>query len=155
MVRKLSVIILVNLLIVPVSGQEEEPKNTFINGIPKNSVYAELGGNGMFASLNYERILALSEKAALAPRVGFGFWEVPLPLLELTLLGGGKHAFETGPGITWMPGSGSFVVTARAGYRFMGKKGLLIRAAPMLWLGINEGSTQPLFHFGISAGYSF
>lgn len=45
----------------------------------KNSVYVELGGNAVFYSFNYDRIIQLSEKLKIAPRVGFMY----LPLSDI------------------------------------------------------------------------
>ena len=157
--RKLPALLIAILISVSLSAQESKGQKkdtrTFLDGIPKNSVYGELGGNGLFGSINYERILALPDKVALAPRAGLGVWAGLIPLIELDFLFGGKHSFEIGPGYSVVFAADGSVVTFRAGYRYMGKKGLLIRAAPMLWLGIDNGEAHPLAHLGLSVGYSF
>ncbi|WP_316773138.1 hypothetical protein [Pedobacter frigiditerrae] len=41
--------------------------------IKKNSLYVELGGNTVLYSVNYDRIIPLSTRFKLAPRVGFEY----------------------------------------------------------------------------------
>jgi len=41
--------------------------------LSKNAVYLELGGNGVFYSINYERIIFSQGKAHLSARVGYEF----------------------------------------------------------------------------------
>jgi hypothetical protein len=41
--------------------------------IKKNSVYVELGGNGFIYSVNYDRIIPLSDQLKLAPRIGIEY----------------------------------------------------------------------------------
>jgi hypothetical protein len=82
--------------------------------IKQNSVFVEALGNAVGYSVNYDRIIPLSEKIKLAPRVGFeyiprkleeypryGKWSFPL---ELNMLYGknskSKNFFESGLGLT-------------------------------------------------------
>ena len=155
MAQKLAAIVVAVILSVPSFGQKRDTSRTYMEGIPKNSVYGELGGNALFGSISYERILALNEKTAFAPRAGLGFWEAPVVLIELDFLFGGKHSFEAGPGFSVLPAAEASVFTFRAGYRFMGRKGLLIRLAPLFWMGISDGEAHPMAHAGLSVGYSF
>lgn len=80
----------------------------------KNSAFVELGGNGVAYSVNYDRIIPISTKLKLAPRVGFeyiprnkenfqiyGNWSFPL---EVNILYGkkedSKNFLETGFGLS-------------------------------------------------------
>ncbi|TKC08162.1 hypothetical protein FA048_13460 [Pedobacter polaris] len=80
----------------------------------KNSIYIELGGNGILYSANYDRIIPISTHFKLAPRVGFEFiprnkkdaptygkWSFPL---ELNILYSkkteSKNFFEGGIGLS-------------------------------------------------------
>ncbi|WP_316782765.1 hypothetical protein [Pedobacter frigiditerrae] len=82
--------------------------------IKKNSIYVELGGNTVLYSVNYDRIIPLSTRFKLAPRVGFeyiprslknfptyGNWSFPL---ELNVLYGknkeSKSFLEAGFGLS-------------------------------------------------------
>ena len=82
--------------------------------IKKNSVYVEVFGNGFVYSVNYDRIIPLSDQLKLAPRVGFeylaqkktyspiyGQFHIPV---ELNLLWAkraqSKNFVETGLGLT-------------------------------------------------------
>lgn len=50
-----------------------QDQSSFINEIKKNSLYFELLGNGVAYSINYDRIIPISDQLKLAPRVGFEF----------------------------------------------------------------------------------
>ncbi|RZK55421.1 MAG: hypothetical protein EOO91_14155 [Pedobacter sp.] len=39
----------------------------------KNSLYLEIGGNGVLYSVNYDRIIPISTQFKLAPRIGFDY----------------------------------------------------------------------------------
>ena len=50
----------------------------------------------------------------------------------------------------------SFNMLRAAGYHFMGRKGMVIRASPMYILNTEKGDTfGNNFWFGLSLGYSF
>lgn len=71
----------------------------------KNSIYAELLGNGGVYSINYDRIFQLSKQVKIVPRVGFSTLdEVLIFPLEANLLlsksNTSKNFFETGIGLT-------------------------------------------------------
>lgn len=44
--------------------------------IKKNSIYLELGGNSVFYSVNYDRLIKLTNQIKLAPRVGLMYWPI-------------------------------------------------------------------------------
>ena len=142
------------------------------------SVFLEIGGNGGLASVNFDSRLNKTEKH-LGYRVGFGFippsynffdseptiWTIPVGLNYL--IGGRRHYFETGLGLTYYffkgttsdiwgiyendKGSG-FLFIPSAGYRYAptGKafQGRLF-VSPVF---NTEGSS---FFWGLSGGYKF
>ena len=118
----------------------------------KNSVYAELFGVGVFWSIiNYDRIIPITDKVAIAPRVGLTYYEELFPVAELNFLAGGVHSFEAGVGTPFISWEGTAVVF-RAGYRYQGLKGFLFRAAPEYFTGLDEDNSLWL---AIALGYCF
>ena len=119
----------------------------------KNSVYAELLGNGFAYSLNYERLIYTDNRVGLSTRIGIApgfvnaFKGFGLPLeLNATFLRHKGHMAEMGPGFTWFYGKSRYRnenrelvntnyynvcdVTLRIGYKYSQPGGvLLIRAA--------------------------
>ena len=117
--------------------------------IRKNAVYFEIFGNGMGAgSLNYDRNIPLSPTTGIIVRAGLSWFDKFFPLGEVNILvGNQRHHIEGGAGYTAFPaGDGIFL---RTGYRFHGKRGLLIRAAPLYCIN------RKFFWYGVSLGYSF
>ena len=114
--------------------------------VRKNSIYLEW--EYIFISLNYDRIIPLSNKLGLSLRLGVMGSKIlnKIRILgESTLLIGGlKHFFDPGIGIMY---NERFLKFIRIGYRFQGSNGILFRFAPILVRG------APFF--GISIGYSF
>ncbi|MDG1477308.1 MAG: hypothetical protein P8Q14_09185, partial [Vicingaceae bacterium] len=76
------------------------------NCIRKNSIYLELGGNAVFYSVNYERIIVTTDIVHLSLRAGYGttveyFGQYSIVPLELNLMFGKKfNFFEIGYGQT-------------------------------------------------------
>lgn len=93
------------LLVVSVSAFSQ---TTF----KKNDVYGELLGNGIIASLNYER--QLTDKPGLGVRVGIGYFSgdeqfrlsVPLGINYLLTLTSNKSFLDLGVGTTWSGSAG-------------------------------------------------
>lgn len=93
------------LLIVSVSAFSQA---TF----KKNDVYGEFMGNGIFASLNYER--QLTNKPGLGVRAGLGYFSgdekfrlsVPLGINYLFALVTNKSFLDAGIGATWSGSAG-------------------------------------------------
>jgi hypothetical protein len=74
-------------------------------------------------------------------------------LAELNMMiGEKKHFFETGIGVYY---DGDLGPGWRLGYRFRGTKGLLFRAAPLIFLGDYKGNNGEEVNFAIGIGYSF
>ena len=72
----------------------------------KNDIYLEAGGNGLFASVNYER--QLTKQPGLGARLGVGFYSenafyltIPIGIDYLFRLKNDKSFFDAGLGVTW------------------------------------------------------
>jgi len=75
-------------------------------GFKQNTIYLEGGGNGLFASGNYER--QLTKLPGLGVRVGVGFYSenafyltVPVGVDYLFKLNGDRSFIDAGLGATW------------------------------------------------------
>lgn len=116
----------------------------------RNTFYAELGGSGALASLNYDRLV--SERVNLRFGVGgmplIGPAIVAMPNL---VFGQGRHRVEVGAGVlvVW-PQGGQGVdaeMTAEVAYRFHSSHGFVVRAS----LGTLGTAPVP----GVSVGWCF
>jgi len=137
------------LMAMSIHAAGTAPKDTASNELRKNAIYYEIFGNGLGSgSLNYDRIIPFNPRTGLVLRAGISWFENFFPLGEVNILSGNqRHNFEGGVGYTAFPeGSGVFL---RTGYRFHGKRGMLIRAAPMYLIN------RKFFWYGLSLGYSF
>jgi hypothetical protein len=72
----------------------------------KNDIYLEAGGNGLFASVNYER--QLTKQPGLGVRLGVGFYTenafyltIPAGIDYLFTLNSDKSFIDAGLGVTW------------------------------------------------------
>jgi hypothetical protein len=72
----------------------------------KNDIYLEAGGNGLFASVNYER--QLTKQPGFGVRVGVGFYSenafyltIPVGINYLFELKNDKSFIDAGLGATW------------------------------------------------------
>jgi hypothetical protein len=72
----------------------------------KNDIYLEAGGNGLFASINYER--QLTKQPGLGVRLGIGFYSenafyltVPVGINYLFKFKNDKSFIDAGLGTTW------------------------------------------------------
>ncbi|AHM61553.1 hypothetical protein D770_16495 [Flammeovirgaceae bacterium 311] len=139
----------------------------------KNAVYLELGGNGVFYSLNYERMVYQKGMFKSAARIGFStfpkkietetktYWNAALPLELLGLIGRSKHHLEFGVGYTpyyyadtkFEVGSRGFefdryrftaIVPFRIGYRYQNPDGgFLFRVGYMPTMDFHPDRHQP------------
>jgi hypothetical protein len=130
----------------------------------KNSVYIEILGNGAVYSINYDRIIIQKNMTSLFLRAGGNEYhrrstdELSFNLIGAAgfLYGDPRHFLEAGPGFTYFSGSPDRLVVLSAGYRFQGRKGLLVRATPMYIFNSEKGDTfGNSLWFGASVGYSF
>ncbi len=164
-------LILISFLVL---GQEETHN---INQIRQNSVYLEFFGTGAYTiSVNYERIFKGFNNFGI--RAGFGYlppidgisnrkyYSVPIELIWLIFKG--QHHLELGASVSFVSEEAkdshniNFEYTLfipRIGYRFNGKKGLVVRAGftpvidPSRYLYSNRFPLNPFG--GVSIGYSF
>jgi len=135
----------------------------------KQSVYLELGGAGVFYSLNYDvrifnRKNGLGIRAGLSGLIDGNRVDRLVPLQINYLIGKKKHQFEVGFGITHYTFKTKerkryheFIPTSVLAYRFQGKH-LSFRVG--LYQAILRGSTKDVIIFmpfwpGISFGYAF
>ncbi|SDG31083.1 hypothetical protein SAMN05421827_10589 [Pedobacter terrae] len=145
--------------------------------LKKNSIYAELLGNGGVYSVNYDRIFQVSNQIKIVPRVGFSTLEDVLIFpLEVNLLlsksNTSKNFFETGIGLTILKPLNGFSgqlltingydynfdnkavntpVMIRAGFRHQKPTGgLMYRTGALLITG-----DETLLTIGIGLGYTF
>jgi hypothetical protein len=163
MKQHLAVITLLGILILasPVHAQNDP--------VAKNAFYFELGGNGIFYSINYDRIILPS----LSARVGFASFTIPLtspaistttfPILLNYLVGSGNSRFELGAGIVFVAFSGgefdfirasasTAALTGVVGYRYQPVDGgLVFRAGFTPFIVGHAGIVSG----GVSLGYAF
>jgi hypothetical protein len=104
------------------------------SSIAKNTIFAEGLGNGLIASVNYDRLFFI-KKQKMSWRAGFSY--IPLkdesPMLifsfELSFLFGTKHHFETGFGLSYLyegitiEPTAVLIIGRVAGYRFQKPNG--------------------------------
>lgn len=144
----------------------------------RNSVYAELGGNGIIGSLNYERLFPVSENFAFVFRAGglylpdrgknYGYM---LPAEISLLVGRNNLKFETGFGYTYFkyvdqqyrdntgnPGApGKMLPILRIGARRqLGESPFFFRSAfTFIFIESVTLGKFPIPWIGLSAGYNF
>ena len=150
---------------------QDETSNKFLN---KNSLQFDLGGHGLFYSVNYERILINGNSFKTAVQFGIsyypaatGFRDVWMPFGINEIFSFGKHHIEAGIGYVVIREATrdvennpqdwfwSGLMAGRIGYRYQ-KPGdrLILRASFTPF--IEHGTTHE-FHpsGGISIGYGF
>jgi hypothetical protein len=176
-------IVILNICLMTLSSFCQEPsvkQDTLIKKNRKNSVFVELGGNGLLYSINLERVFPVSEGMRIGLRIGYAYCNMSFAILEkysivpleINLISGKKHCFEIGCGLTLSKctkgrDTGSFgmpVETSersetfilRTGYRYRADSGFLFRFAPMFMFNspIKFGNNS-IFGIGISVGHSF
>jgi hypothetical protein len=128
--------------------------------LKQNSLQAELGGHGVFLSLNYERIFFPDKKIKTAIQAGasHNFWSFFFPIVVNEIISFNKHHVELGLGyIPAFEGRrfwsfSEMYTTARAGYRYQKPgKNFVFRSGftPIF------GNSYFIPMFGISFGRSF
>lgn len=140
----------------------------------KNSLQLDLGGHGLFYSVNYERILLNGNKLKTASQLGFSYYppstgirDLWMPIGINEVLSFGKHHIEAGLGYIVIREATrglennaeewfwSGVMSGRVGYRYQNPGGrLILRAA---FTPFMEYGTDREFHpsGGVSVGYNF
>lgn len=76
------------------------------NNFKKNNIYLEVGGNGLFGSINYER--QLTKQPGIGARIGVSFYSentfyltVPVGINYLFKLKNDKSFIDAGLGVPW------------------------------------------------------
>jgi hypothetical protein len=147
-----------------VTAQDVIAGNPQNESLRRNSVYLEMLGNGAYYSFNYDRLFPLKKREVIYLRIGGSTASEkdsddihPGFIFEAGVLSGGiRHFFDVGLGYTQFAGFPDRLIALRAGYRFMGTKGFLVKAAPMYIYNTEKGDVfGNCFYFGLSLGYSF
>jgi len=147
-----------------ISAQGTSKSILLTETIRKNSLYLEILGNGAVYSFNYDRLFPIKKTMALVLRVGGNEYHGSQTdeksynfLGSIGLISGkSRHFVEPGLGYTYFSGSPDRLIILSVGYRFQGRKGLLVRATPMYINNSEKGDTfgNGLW-FGTSIGFSF
>ena len=168
--KKHLVILFCIITFLPAFSQDIS-SNKFQN---KNSFQLDLGGHGLFYSVNYERILINGNRFKTASQLGISYYpastgirDIWMPIGVNEILSFGKHHIEAGLGYivireaTRDPENNpdewfwSGIMSGRIGYRYQKPGGrLILRAA---FTPFMEHGSAHEFHpsGGISVGYSF
>jgi len=107
-----------------------------VKTISRQAVNFEMGGNGLFYTINYDRLLFQSDHYRTGFRIGFGIFPFAselepskaalfIPVELNSLFGPKKHHLEVSIGATYnnlLQGS-EFWMTGRVGYRMQGPNG--------------------------------
>ena len=95
------------LIVIILCNNSPAQNNAESNLLNKNSTYLEIGGNGLWYSFNYDRILRRKDRTALSARVGFAYFgnfsdtsTITAPLTISFLYGKNKNFLELGGGPT-------------------------------------------------------
>lgn len=149
------------------------PEQAHAQNYSRNSVYLELGGNGLLYSVNYDRrftdhvagragfmVFGGQSGAATDDQIGIAI----LPVMANYLVGSGSHRLELGAGLLFgvagadtenfdlAPAVGIGGVTTTFGYRYQPPDGgFLFRAG----LTPFYSAGRPQLWGGVSVGYSF
>jgi hypothetical protein len=141
------------LLILAAAPVEASAQETDGGDRRPMALYAEIGGNGFYYSVNFEDELA----PGWLGRVGLSL--VPLdgpplvavPLLVQRLLGDGPHKLEVGLGVVPRFRDGRELWwTAAVGYRLLRENGVILRATltPLVESNLDKGSLWVGVSFG-------
>ncbi len=144
-------------------------KDSLYIKFPNNSIYLEFLGEGIFGSINYERILYQKSKFSINGRVGcLPEWIVPVLIngqIQIT----NKISFEIGIGTRYIYSkkwvmdkpyyTNSLDLIGNTGFRFFLKNKILIKidytpqfSSSTYIIGFHG---KPVIWFGFSIGYSF
>ena len=137
-----------SLVIDSVSSKTLETNSVY--DLRKNSIYMEIGGKGILASVNYDRILPLNDKSGIILGCAVGFLGDFIPEINY-LYGKSKNFFEIGLGYSFP----EQLLVPQIGYRYQGEKGFLFRAGGMYFQSTQPDSFGDFPWFGLSFGYSF
>lgn len=168
MQTKIKLLMLLTLLAS--TNLHAQNKNLSTDSLPKPSshraVYAELLGNGILFSVNYDFRFNKTDKG-LGMRLGFGFFGVTdLGLISFPvginyLAGKAPNYLETGIGYTYAIGTGFFgdshasIIVPSIGYRYQSfKKGFFGRVVISPLISLTDHG-EGMFWAGIGIGHTF
>lgn len=175
--------ILLCLLVVLLLGTSHVKAQHELEPVRKHTIFLELGGNGGFYSINYDRIMLTKESWKLAGRAGAMFYRsesdhlqsksstwFAVPLEVSYLRGRSNHLLELGVGVTPLYHAYAtlesshvkevrLLPVARIGYRYQRNEGGMFYKAgftPMAQFDKEENSNQScvLPWFGLAIGYT-
>ena len=133
--KKLSFLILFVIFFFISGAQNEVATNSIKPALRKNSFYVET--LVILPVLSYDRFLPISEKTGLVLKVGVSSYLDIFFITEASILFGDiKHFFELGIG--W-GGKNMWGPYGKLGYRYIGKKGLILKA------GATTSKNIPIF----------
>ena len=152
--KRLIHILILTFIFCEIYSQEVDKESIRI--VRKNSFYIE---NQIFIpSINYDRIIPVSDKIGIAVKAGFFYFDEIILIEEIDIiLGRSKHFFETGF-LNFGTLNESYGIGGQIGYRFIGNKGLLLKAGMLVWGEPDEGEGSS-FELALSPrigfGYAF
>ena len=165
-VKLITITLLVALISTSVAFARDSYKHN-------NSIFIDLGGNGMFISANYSRVFIHRPRYFISTQIGVGkgilFWGMTIPHQITIDFGKNKSFLEAGVGGTFWFGNfdlfgtagkyAIYLVSPILGYRHQFNKGFIFRIYfnPLIPLfGVDEEIRYMIKPYGgISIGYSF
>lgn len=88
----------------------------------RNSLYCQ--NFIIFPTINFDRVIPINRKSGFIPKVGIGYYDDFVPILEASIYISKKRSYgEIGAGYWGFVGA-----VINSNYRFMGTKGLLVKA---------------------------
>ena len=162
------------------SADYKEIDTTLI--LKKNTVFAEIGGNAILYSINYDRLFNISKKFKLSSRIGIHYTNkfplqyyrtlcIPIEISGLYSIYGSKHFVEIGSGLSYLNSydritdhtEDLIILALRLGYRYQKPEGGLfvkIGFVPLYdWLVFNPDPAVPhhtwFLSGGLGIGYTF
>lgn len=149
-------------LLLTLTGFAQQHSESFDR---KNAVYVELGGSGVWYSVNYEYRTPIQVNKRFA--LGGGISVIPVEnsnligIVSANYLSGQKNIFELGISPAYIFTNFEFLISARIGYRYESSKGLLFRVgfSPVYGefslAGHGDGGKAVLPWGYLSVGYTF
>ncbi len=135
---------------------QNENIESSLSNMQRNSFYVELLGIAGMISINYKRLVPLSDKNGLGFRVGVGSADALTGLVEVNLIHGkSKHFLETGIGYVDAFNYPDQWISIKLGYRYQAKKGFLFKIAPMYIYNFEKAKGNHDVFSGIWAGAGF
>lgn len=157
-----SICLFIFLLVVSTSLIAQQSNNVFDR---KNATYVEIGGSGVWYSLNYEHRIPVQINQRIT--LGGGLSVIPvgnsnlIGIVSSNYLIGRKNIFEVGISPAYIFTNSEFLLSARVGYQYESDKGFLFRVgfSPIFGkfnLAGSENGSKGVLPWGyLSFGYAF